>query len=120
MKNIFVAVFAGLLISPAYADDGHGRHHRGEYRGGWGWQGDWFFPALIGGAIIYDLTQPRTEYVQPEPIYMPSLAPITAASWYFCPAANGYYPYVASCPGGWQTVPATPPASPATNTAPIE
>jgi hypothetical protein len=28
--------------------------------------------------------------------------------WYFCTAANGYYPYVSSCPEGWKTVPATP------------
>ena len=29
--------------------------------------------------------------------------------WYYCDAARGYYPYVSSCPGGWKTVPATPP-----------
>jgi hypothetical protein len=118
MKKIFIALLAALLISPAYADGGHGRHHGGEFRGGWGWEGGWIFPALIGGAIIYDITQPRTTYVQPEPIYLPSVAPVAAASWYFCPAANGYYPYVASCPSGWQTVPATPPVPPAVpNTA---
>lgn len=29
--------------------------------------------------------------------------------WYYCTAAKGYYPYVPSCPGGWEKVPATPP-----------
>lgn len=32
------------------------------------------------------------------------------AYWYFCREANGYYPYVSQCPGGWEKVPATPPA----------
>ena len=26
--------------------------------------------------------------------------------WYFCPKSNGFYPYVPSCPSGWQQVPA--------------
>jgi hypothetical protein len=29
--------------------------------------------------------------------------------WYFCEPSNAYYPYVAECPSGWKTVPATPP-----------
>ncbi|CAM3240904.1 hypothetical protein [Cupriavidus taiwanensis] len=28
--------------------------------------------------------------------------------WYHCSQPEGYYPYVASCPGGWQRVPAQP------------
>ncbi|WP_183292540.1 hypothetical protein [Cupriavidus alkaliphilus] len=31
--------------------------------------------------------------------------------WYHCNQPEGYYPYVASCPGGWQRVPAQPPAN---------
>jgi hypothetical protein len=34
--------------------------------------------------------------------------PPPAQYWYFCEALNTYYPYVASCPGGWRAVPATP------------
>jgi hypothetical protein len=30
--------------------------------------------------------------------------------WYFCPGANGYYPYVRECPGGWQRVSPQPPS----------
>lgn len=121
MKTIFIALLATLLVTPAYADGGHGRHYGGGHHGSWGWDGGWIFPVLIGGAIFYDLTQPRTIYVQPAPVYAPSVAPVTAASWYYCPAANGYYPYVASCPGGWETVPAAPPASPsAVNNAPAQ
>ena len=31
--------------------------------------------------------------------------------WYYCVASQTYYPYVQSCPGGWQEVPARPPDS---------
>lgn len=43
--------------------------------------------------------------VQAEP------APSQAANdWYYCAASQAYYPYVNECPGGWQRVPAQPPA----------
>jgi hypothetical protein len=32
--------------------------------------------------------------------------------WYHCNQPEGYYPYVPSCPGGWQRVPAQPPPIP--------
>jgi hypothetical protein len=35
-----------------------------------------------------------------------------AGVWYYCPDSKAYYPYVKECPGGWQTVPAEPPAEP--------
>jgi hypothetical protein len=28
--------------------------------------------------------------------------------WYFCGASNTYYPYVETCPSGWETVVPTP------------
>jgi hypothetical protein len=32
--------------------------------------------------------------------------------WYYCEDPAGYYPYVRSCNGQWQAVPATPPGAP--------
>lgn len=29
--------------------------------------------------------------------------------WYYCEAADGYYPYVKECPAGWKQVTPTPP-----------
>jgi hypothetical protein len=29
-------------------------------------------------------------------------------SWYYCEQSKTYYPYVKTCPGGWQKVPPTP------------
>lgn len=119
MKKILLLVFLGILTTtPVYADrgyrDGHGGGSHGGHGGGW-----WILPALIGGALLYDLAQPRPVYVQPPPVYVqppvddpgyaPSVAPTPVQYWYFCPVANGYYPYVPSCPSGWQRVPTTPP-----------
>jgi hypothetical protein len=113
MKKLLIVFLAILSTTPAYAEGDHGRG--GGRGGGWGWEGGWIFPALIGGAVVYDLTQPQTVYVQPAPPYapgyVPSVAPSSVQYWYFCPAANAYYPYVPSCPSGWQAVPATPPAT---------
>ena len=41
----------------------------------------------------------------PAPTYQ---APPQTASWYYCAAERGYYPYVRQCPGGWQQMPASP------------
>lgn len=114
MKKLFILFVAMLSVSSAYADGDRGGYDRERgHRGGWDWDGGWVFPALIGGAIMYDLSQPQTVvqpqavYIQPAPVYGP--APAVQQYWYFCAAANAYYPYVASCPDGWQAVPATPP-----------
>lgn len=48
----------------------------------------------------------------PAPAAAAPSAPVAAAPsgyWYFCAAANGYYPYVKECPGGWQKVLPQPP-----------
>jgi hypothetical protein len=133
MKKILAIAFLVMLSSSsAYAEGGHGRGH------GWGW-GGWVAPALIGGAIAYDLAYPysypyrypysyplyvqpypvypQTVYIQPAPVYeqaFPSnagsaAAPSASQYWYFCASAQGYYPYVTNCPEGWKMVPTTPP-----------
>ena len=117
MKKILLIAFLAILsTAPAYADGGRGGGrgggHGGDHGGGWGWSGDWIFPALIGGAIIYSVTQPRTTYVEPPPVYVPNVAPSAVPYWYYCADSNAYYPYVSSCPGGWQAVPAIPPSTP--------
>lgn len=115
-KILFISFLAILSTTSAYAEGGRGGGRGGGHGGGWerggGWGGGWIFPALIGGAILYGLTQPQTVYIQPEPPYAPGVAPSPVPYWYFCPAANAYYPYVSSCPSGWQAVLATPPPPP--------
>ena len=114
-KLLLIALLSILAATPALADRGY---HRGGHGGGWGWRGAWIVPAVIGGAIIYDVTRPRTIFVEPAPVYIQSapvyVQPVPGVTslqqpWYFCPGANAYYPYVSVCPTGWQVVPSTPP-----------
>lgn len=85
---------------------GHWYHGRHGGRLGWWW---------IAGGTFYLYPTPVYPYPspwEPPPAVLPAppveAAPPPTQYWYYCPAANGYYPYVATCPGGWQQVPATP------------
>ena len=42
---------------------------------------------------------------------VPVPSPGQPAWWHYCNRPEGYYPYVRTCPGGWQVVPAQPPAA---------
>lgn len=94
---------------------GSWRHMRHGGRFGWWWiaGGEWFFypQPVYPYPDPYAYVPPETLVVQPSPPQT-SAPPPAQQFWYFCAAANGYYPYVPSCPGRWQPVPATPPATP--------
>lgn len=94
------------------------RHSWHDGRFGWWWitGGEWFFypQPVYPYPDPYNYVPLQTVVVQP-PAPEP-LAPQPQQYWYFCDAANGYYPYVATCPGGWRAVPATPPSAPSTTT----
>lgn len=80
----------------------HGRHG-GHF--GWWWivGGLWYgYPAPI---YPYPYTPPVVIQVPTAPVALPAQAP----SWYYCAQPAGYYPYVPTCPVGWQAVPAIPP-----------
>ena len=94
----------------AVVDWNHGYWHHGYYgsRFGWWWVvgPSWYFYSYP----VYPYWYPpeRTEVIvveQPQPS-----GPPPQAYWYWCDDPKGYYPYVAQCPGGWEPVPATPPA----------
>ena len=86
-----------------------GRWHHGHHGGhdGWWWftGGDWFFytqpiypyPAYVSPDVVYDYNDEG--YGDQGP----------GATWYYCNDPKGYYPYVRSCNGRWEPVPATPP-----------
>ena len=86
---------------------GHWTHARHGGRLGWWW---------VAGGLWYFYPAPIYPYPSPwEPPSVALAAPATAVPamapaqyWYYCAASRNYYPYVASCPGGWQQVPATP------------
>jgi len=80
-KLITSSVFASILAmsalfaySPSAQAQWH--HHGGYYRGGCYGCG-WVAPALIGGVIGYELSQPRTVIVEQAPVYIQQPAPGT-------------------------------------------
>ena len=134
-RMMAAAPVAVLLASPALADGGHGGHGGG-FQGGGGFHHDGFhhdgfhhdgfhhhnqfrgtfFFGGVGGfydpwwwGYPYAYAYP---YPYPYPYAYPAPAAVPAAPapnvWYYCPPANGYYPYVPTCPVPWQLVPARP------------
>jgi hypothetical protein len=103
---------------------GSWRHGSHGGRLGWWWVagGLWYFyPQPI--YPYPDPYRPSTviiEQAAPPPIVVQAPVPSVpeapavqvrpaAQLWYYCDAAKAYYPYVATCPTGWKSVPATPP-----------
>jgi len=81
-----------------------GRWTQGRHDGRLGW---WW---VIGNAWYF---YPVPVYPYPNPwepppamLQAPQLPP--PQYWYFCDAAQAYYPYASTCPGGWKQVPAKP------------
>ena len=79
---------------------GRWAHQPHDGRLGWWW---------VAGGVWYLYPSPVYPYPNPwEPpppvVLMPpagvTLSPPPTQYWYFCDAAPGYYPYVATCPGG--------------------
>lgn len=76
-----------------------GRWHHGPHGGRHGW---WW---VVGGAWYF---YPAPVYPYPDP-YVPGVVdtpPDDTDYWYYCRYWDQYYPYVETCPGGWQAVPA--------------
>jgi hypothetical protein len=79
---------------------------------------------VVGFGFGFPLWYPAPWHYAPAPYYYPppvviSRAPITYIErrevtpastdwWYYCQQSNSYYPYVKTCPGGWQKVSPTP------------
>ncbi len=98
-----------------------GNWHHGNHGGRLGW---WW---VIGG-LWYFYPQPVYPYPDPyqppvvvlqqnapgatAPVSPPVVNHVAPQVWYYCEASASYYPYVPTCPGGWKTVPATPPGVP--------
>jgi hypothetical protein len=108
---------------------GYYRGYRGGYYGGgvyfggpwWGWPGyypyypSYYYPPYPAPySYPYDSSftvAPSTPpvFIEKQPPAAPS-APTGDGSWYYCRDPQGYYPYVRTCNGNWEPVPAQPPA----------
>ena len=112
-KLASASLLAGALLlifaAPSLAWS-RGGHFHGHFHGG---------PRVfIGvGPAFWWGGYPYPYYYYPPPYYYPPaqivveqptvyVQPETAPpAWYYCPSAQGYYPYVQSCPEAWVKVP---------------
>lgn len=120
MKSIKLAIALLLLgvagVGTAWAD--HGHHHArfgvviGPY---WGPSYYPYYPPYpyYYPPVVVERPAPQV-YIEQQPAQAPA-APVIAAPlnyWYYCAAAQGYYPYVKECRSGWQKVLPQPPGQP--------
>ena len=90
---------------------GRWTHQRHDGRLGWWW---------VAGGLWYYYPSPVYPYPspwEPPPVVVTppvdSVPPVPPTEyWYLCEGSNTYYPYVATCPGGWKQVPAVPANAP--------
>jgi hypothetical protein len=87
---------------------GHWTHGPHNGRLGWWWVtgGLWYFYPAPVYPYPSPWEPPPVELVSPPAGSAPPPPP--TQYWYYCAASQSYYPYVATCPGGWQQVPSTP------------
>ena len=122
-----LAVLCTVASSAAFAHGG--RVHFGINFGA-PWYPPIYYPPVIYSPPVVVTPQEPTVYIEQAPVVAttpaapPNVvqttpAPRTAASppvnapgenyWYYCKAAQKYYPYVSECPSGWQRVSPQPP-----------
>ena len=116
LSKIVLAAAVGigcLGVCGTAAADWHGRVGIYVGPGPFWWGAPYYYP--------YYAAYPPPVVVESAPVYtQPSYTQVPAAPeyWYFCRAANAYYPYVNSCPGGWETVTPQPPGPTAPSPSP--
>ena len=62
----------------------------------------YYYPA----PVVVSNPNPPVRYIERQ---NQNAAPASADWWYYCDQSRSYYPYVKTCPGGWQKVSPTPP-----------
>jgi hypothetical protein len=111
MKNT-AAAFATLLLGmgiSAGALAWHGHPHVGVVIGPY-W-GSWYDPPPYYPPVVVERAEPPM-YIEHQEARSAVGAPRGSNDWYYCRAAKAYYPYVKTCPSGWQRVSPRPPDQP--------
>jgi len=85
-KSVALGMLGLACLLASGVASAHTRFYGGVYIGGPLWVAP---PAYYYPPPVYIERQPAPVYVEPAPTY-----------WYYCTQANGYYPYVQSCPAG--------------------
>lgn len=118
VRRIIIIVVGLLLFFDLFCGVANAQRHRGYHGRG---------PRVtIHGSFGFPYYYPYRYYYYPYryyPYYGPyfytepysrveppvNILPEPTYYWYYCKDTQGYYPYVASCPGGWVRVVPTPP-----------
>jgi hypothetical protein len=115
-----IAVLLVISTVPGHADRGghgyKGHGHGGHGHKGHGHQGSRVFisPRVVVPFGAYwrpywePYPYPPVVMAPPPQVYV-ELTPLPPQYWYYCDAAQAYYPYVQECPGEWRPVWPTPP-----------
>lgn len=108
MKTALLAislVVAALVAADANAHGPRGRVHFGVHIGApWYWWHPWpYYHPHYATPVVVERREPPV-YVERD-----EAAPEQSQGWwYFCEQSKTYYPYVKTCPGGWQKVTPSP------------
>lgn len=106
LHAVGIAVVLTLGLAATAAAEARPRVRVGVWVGGPLWWGGWPYPYGYSYGYPYVVERPVLVQAPAEPLVV---APAQQShSWYYCHEAQMYYPYVTSCPSGWQEVPATP------------
>jgi hypothetical protein len=104
-----------ILLAGALASGAASAHGRGG--------GRVHFGLFVGAPLWYPWYYAPPPYYYAPPVYVAPAAPPVYVErgdaapaepqrqdwWYYCEQSRGYYPYVKTCPTGWQRVPPAPP-----------
>jgi hypothetical protein len=120
VRNSARGGFVGRGSYAGYRGHGHGGHHGGHFS-----SSIWIGPSFGFGYDPFYYPYYPYRYSYPYPYYAPPTVVVPqepqeyimrddqqdeTGYWYYCKEANGYYPYVKRCPGGWmKVVPYQPP-----------
>jgi len=116
-KTAGLALFLAAMLASSTVLAHGGRHHHqrarvhfGVFVGApayWYYPAPYYYypPAYYYPPVVAAPASPPT-YIERGNGYAPREE--TQGTWYYCPEAKAYYPYVKQCAGGWQKVPAQP------------
>ncbi len=101
--KILMVVLSVLMAGVATNASAHGPRARlGVYIGGPVWGPVWYPPPYYYPPQVVVVPPPQPQvYIEQAQEQAPDSG---QQYWYFCKSAQGYYPYVKECPGGWQKV----------------
>jgi hypothetical protein len=111
---VMLAVLLVISAVPGHADRGghgyKGHGHGGHGHRGRGHQGPRVFisPRVVVPFEAYWEPYPPVVMAPPPQVFVEP-TPLPPQSWYYCDAAQAYYPYIQECPGEWRPVWPTPP-----------